>query len=530
MTQTVDAVVVGAGHNGLVAANMLADADWDVVVLEATGAAGGAVRSAEISPGYRADLCSAFYPLAAASPALAALDLSGYGLAWTHAPHVLAHLLPDGRAVVLDRDPTRTADSVEMFASGDGARWRGLYARWLRVAEPLLDSLLRPFPPLRPALRLVRAQPAAELIRLIHTFLMPAGRLADQVFAGEGAKLLLSGLALHSDLGPQETGSGAYGWIMAMLGQQFGFPVPVGGAGEITNSLVARFAAAGGQLRCGAPVAEIVVAGGRALGTRCADGTLIRARRAVLCDVSAPMLYGHLVAGQHLPRQLLADLDGFVWDHSTIKIDWALRGRVPWTTPEVGGAGTVHLGVDFAGLCRYAGALSAGDPPSDPFVLAGQMTTADPTRSPVGTETLWAYTHLPRRRFWSADAIDEHVRRVEAIFERHAPGFGGLVVGRRVAGPDALEVENPNLDHGAIAGGTAAPHQQLIFRPLPGLGRADTPIDRLYLASASAHPGGGVHGAPGANAARAALARSRPFAGDVYRAVVQAGFRRVEGK
>jgi phytoene dehydrogenase-like protein len=148
------------------------------------------------------------------------------------------------------------------------------------------------------------------------------------------------------------------------------------------------------------------------------------------------------------------------------------------------------------------------------------MTTADPGRSPGGTESLWGYTHLPHRRDWHADQIREHVARMEAVLEERAPGFGRLVVGRNVAGPAELERENPSQVGGAIGGGTAAAYQQLFLRPVPGLGRADTPVDRLFLASSSAHPGGGVHGGPGANAARAALARGRPATGPLYAAVV----------
>jgi phytoene dehydrogenase-like protein len=522
----VDAVVVGAGHNGLVAANLLADAGWDVLVLEGTDAPGGAVRSAEVTaPGYLSDLCSAFYPLGAASPVLRELRLDEHGLTWTHGPDVAAHLLPDGRAAVLSRDPRRTAASLEEFAAGDGERWLALYERWLRISDPLLEAMLRPFPPVRPTLRLLRRQSVADLLRLARRFLVSARALGEELFDGEGAKALLGGMALHTDLAPTDSASGVFGWLLCMTGQQYGFPVPVGGAQRITDALLARLRARGGDLRCEAMVDRVIVGDGRALGVGCVDGRLFRARRAVLCDVPAPMLYEHLVDAGHLPPRLLDDLRGFHWDHGTLKVDWALSKPVPWATGAVAGAGTVHLGADLDGLSLYAGEIAANLLPRTPFLLAGQMTTADPSRSPPGTESLWSYTHLPRRPRWSPEEIDDQVDRVEAAFERHAPGFRDLIVGRHVAGPDALQEENPSLRGGAINGGTAAPYQQLVFRPIPGLGRADTPIDRLYLASASAHPGGAVHGGPGANAARAALARWRPVVGDLYEAAVQQAHR-----
>jgi phytoene dehydrogenase-like protein len=520
MTETVDAVVVGAGHNGLVAANLLADAGWDVAVLEGTEHVGGAVRSAELTvPGFSSDLCSAFYPLSAGSPPLVALDLEAHGLRWTHAPEVVAHLFPDGRAAVLSRELDLTAESLERFAPGDGKAWRQWYSEWRHLADALLPALLTPFPPVRAGVRLAARAGLGGALRLGRRFLVPARRLGEERFDGEGARMLLTGLALHTDLAPDDAASGGFGWLLAMLGQQHGFPVPVGGAQQITEALVRRF---GGVVHRRALVDRVVVAGGRALGVRCTDGRLFRARRAVLADVPAPTLLRSLVDQGHLPDRLLEDLAGFTWDNPTLKIDWALSGPVPWIAPEVAGAGTIHLGAD---PLRYATDLALGRPPEDPFLLVGQMTTADATRSPAGTESLWAYTHLPRGV--KPDEVEAQVGRVEEAMRRHAPGFDDLVLGRHVTGPAELQAKNPSLVDGAINGGTASAYQQLIWRPTTGLGRADTPIDRLFLASSSAHPGGGVHGAPGANAARAALARHRPLLGDAYRAGVQGLMRQI---
>ena len=330
--------------------------------------------------------------------------------------------------------------------------------------------------------------------------------------------MLLAGLALHTDLSPDEPGSGGFGWLLGMLGQQFGFPVPVGGAQRITDALVKRFR---GTVITGAAVTEILIAGGRALGVRAGDGRRWRARRAVLADVPAPVLYRQLIAADRLPERVLDDLAGFRWDHATLKVDWALSAPLGWISPNVRGAGTVHLGADVDGLSRYAYELSVGKVPSEPFLLLGQMTTADASRSPAGTESVWAYTHVPHGAF----DVAAHVSRIEDVVERHAPGFRELIVGRHVAGPHDLERENLSLVGGAINGGSAAVFQQLFLRPIPGLGRADTPIDRLYLAGASAHPGGGVHGAAGANAARAALARHRPVLGSVYASGMRAAHR-----
>jgi phytoene dehydrogenase-like protein len=524
----VDAVVIGAGHNGLVAANVLADAGWDVVVLEATGEPGGAVRSAEVTaPGYLSDLYSSFYPLGYASPVLRALGLGEHGLSWRHSPDVLAHLLPDGRAAVLNRDLGVTADSVDRFAAGDGERWLRAYEEWTAVSGRMLDVILSPFPPLRGGLGLLADIRVTGALRLARRLVLPARKLGEELFSGEGAQLLMAGCALHTDLAPEEAGSGVYGWLLAMLGQEVGWPVPAGGAQRITDALVSRLGSRGGRIVYSARADRVPVAHGRALGVVTADGRAWRARRAVLADVPAPALYLDLVGADALPPRLVEDLAHFRWDGSTVKVDWALSAPVPWKNQAAAGAGTVHLGADMDGLTGYAAALATGLMPRDPFLLVGQMTVADPAHSPPGTESLWAYTHLPFRRNWSAEDIAEHVERMEEALESYAPGVRRLVVGRHVAGPADLERENPSLVSGALGGGTAAAYQQLFLRPVPGLGRADTPVDRLYLASASAHPGGGVHGAPGSNAARAALARDRALTGGLYAAAITAAHRSI---
>ncbi|MEV5427957.1 NAD(P)/FAD-dependent oxidoreductase [Streptomyces sp. NPDC052701] len=520
-----DAVVIGAGPNGLVAANLLSDAGWSVTVLEEQQEPGGAVRHDRgVDPAFVNDLFSSFYPLAAASPVLAGLRLQDHGLRWSHAPHVLAHPLGDGRCAVLDRRIDATADSLDAFAPGDGAAWRRLHDVWQRLRPDLLDALFTPFPPVRAGARLAVRLRAAGGLRLARSLLLPVRRMGEEEFRGEGGRLLLAGNALHADLAPEAAGSGGFGWLMSMLGQTYGFPVPVGGSGALTEALTRRLLARGGTLRCGQRAGRIIVRGGRAVGVRTADGEAVEARRAVLADVSVPALYGELVPAEHLPGQLLEDLRRFQWDFATFKVDWALDGPVPWRAEQAARAGTVHLADGVDELTRFAAQIAMGRVPDRPFALFGQMTTADPSRSPAGTESAWAYTHLPLdvrsdageeglTGTWDTKEQEIMADRVERQVERFAPGFRSLIRARRVLAPPTLESLDANLHQGAINGGTTALHQQLLFRPVPGTGRPETPVAGLYLASAGAHPGGGVHGAPGANAAHAALRRRLPPGG-----------------
>ncbi len=523
-----DAIVIGAGHNGLVAANLLADAGWRVVVLEAAPQPGGAVRSGYVTaPGYLSDLFSSFYPLGYASPVLDGLGLDEYGLRWRHAPDVLTHLLPDGRAATINRDLESTMASMEQFAPGDGEHWKNAYDDWCEVSGSILTSILTPFPPVRGGLGLARKLGVGGSLRLGRRLVLSVRELGSELFDGEGATLAMAGCALHTDLSPEEAGGGVYGWLLAMLGQQYGWPVPDGGSHKIVDALVARLESRGGRIEYDTPVTRVLVAGGRAMGVRSADGRNWRASRAVLADVPAPALYLDLVGSRWLPPRVTEDLAHFRWDGATVKVDWALSAPIPWTNKAAAGAGTVHLGADVNGLTRYSAHLATGEVPPDPFLLLGQMTTSDPSRSPAGTESVWSYTHLPHREHWEPEIIAEHVERMEQVIENHAPGFKSLVVGRNVFSPADLQRENPSLVGGALGGGTAAAFQQLFLRPIPGLGRADTPVDRLYLASSSAHPGGGVHGAPGANAARAALARDAALTGGLYRTAIGAAHKAI---
>lgn len=520
---TPDAVVIGAGPNGLVAANILADAGWSVVVCEEQPEPGGGVRSGPgPAEGFVYDHCSAFYPMAAASRAIQSLKLEQYGLSWLHAKEVLAHPLPDGRAAVLSRDLARTAASLDDLGAGDGAAWKRLYGLWQKLGPHLLDALFVPFPPVRSGLRLAATLGPTGLLRFMRFGLLPVRKLTDEEFSGPGS-LLLAGCALHADLTPETAASSLYGWLLAMLGHQYGWPVPEGGSGQLTAAMVRRLKEHGGSVRCGDAVRQVIVRRGRAVAVRTGSGEEIPARRAVIAATAATQLYGGLVGWQYLPPRLRDDLRRFQWDYSTFKVDWALRRPVPWQAPGVAAAGTVHVSGSLDEMSDYAAQISTGRVPAHPFLLVGQMTTADPCRSPAGTESLWAYTHVPRQvrgdagggltGSWDEREREAFADRLEAQLERFAPGFRDVVLARHARTPAESEAQNPSIVGGDLAGGTYELDQLLVFRPAPELTRYRTPLRGLYFAGASVHPGGAVHGMSGLGAARALLSdrRVRPW-------------------
>jgi phytoene dehydrogenase-like protein len=348
-------------------------------------------------------------------------------------------------------------------------------------------------------------------------------RFAQEHFRGAGAARLLAGNALHADLTVDSSLGGFFGFLLCALGQDVGYPFPEGGAGALSRAMVRRAEARGVAVVTGARVTRIVVRRGAAVGVGLADGTEIAARRAVLAAVDGPTLYLQLIPRDHVPAAVLNDIRSFERDWGTVKADWTLDGPIPWSHPDARRAPVVHVAETVDALSTHTSELFRGLVPERPFLVFGQYSMGDPTRAPACKETAWAYTHVPLGAAIDEDAF---VRRMEDEVERVAPGFRALVRGRHVFTPSELEAANASLVGGAINGGTAQLHQQFVFRPTPGLGRPETPVPRLYLASSSAHPGGGVHGGPGAIAARAALnawrARTAAFAFGGVAAVVAA--------
>ncbi|MET9275971.1 NAD(P)/FAD-dependent oxidoreductase [Kribbella sp. NPDC003557] len=528
LPRSVDAVVIGSGPNGLVSAITLADAGWDVLVLEAADTFGGAVRSTE-DGGWISDRFSSNYPLGVASPVIRALELEKFGLKWANAPLPLVHLLDtDGAAAAIHPDPEDTAKSLGAEHPGDGDAWLRLYQQYVSIREPLLKALLTTWPPVGPGVKLARQLGSAgELLRFARFMAMPMHRMGQELFDGRHGPAIIAGNALHADASLSGAVSGTMGWLLAMLAQDVGFPVAAGGSSALSGALVRRAERAGALLVGGTPVSGLEVSAGRVTAVRTASGETVAVERAVVADTSAPVLYRELLPEALIPGGLRRDLDErFEWDYPTVKLNFRLSGPIPWLTPEARCAGVVHLGGTADELVHLSADLDTGRVPSQPFLLIGQTTKSDPTRSPDGTEAVWAYAHLPRGVADDASA-EKLAGRMERAIERFAPGFGNLVIARDLQRPSGLESGNTSLGLGAVGGGTMQLQQQLIFRPTIGLGSARTFVDGLYLGSSAIHPGGGVHGACGHLAARTAL-RDASLLGPLTRKLPAAALRHLQ--
>jgi phytoene dehydrogenase-like protein len=317
-------------------------------------------------------------------------------------------------------------------------------------------------------------------------------------------------LALHADLGPEDHSSAGLGLTLALLAATAGFPVPKGGARAIALALVNRFQELGGKLQLGCRAERIVVRDRRAVAVHTSTLGEIAVRRAVIGDVGAPALYLRLLPEADVPGWARWRMRRFTYGWGTFKMDWALAGAAPWHHPEPRESAVVHTGESVEDLIAFTRQVREGRLPHNPYLVIGQQSLADPTRAPQPNHTLWAYSHVPsnidggweRNREAFADRIEERI-------ERLAPGFRQQIRGRAIHGPSDLEAMDENLVGGDLGGGSARLSQQLFFRPIFPYFRYRTPVAGVYLASASAHPGAGVHGACGLNAARAALADKR---------------------
>jgi phytoene dehydrogenase-like protein len=499
-----DALVIGSGPNGLAAAITLAEAGRSVTVLEANAKPGGAVATDELTlPGFRHDTFSAVYPAAVASPVFARWPLERHGLRWIHPRRCYAHPLPDGRAAALSRDVDETAASLDALAPGDGEAWRAFSAPYLRHFGAWRETLMGGFPPVVGAAKLLAGLKLRGTLDWARLLLAPADAFAAELFTASGSRAWLYGSAMHGDVPPQDAGSAIAAVHLNVMGHAVGWPSPEGGAAALAGALVSYLESLGGRVVTSAPVTAIRVDRGRVTGVE-VGGSDERAADLVIADVTPHGLLA--LVGAALPARYAAALRRYRYGASTLKVDWALSGPIPWTAPEAREAGTVHVAGDadetIAALAPGGSGLA-----ERPFLLTGQQSIADPTRAPAGKHTAWAYTHGPPGADWEGES-GAHVERVEQQIERFAPGFRDLILARHVLSPADLERRNANLVGGDVGAGSYM-LDQLVFRPVASLSPYRTPVRGLYLGSAATFPGGSVQGVPGHAAARTALVEER---------------------
>lgn len=471
LTGSYDALVVGAGPNGLSAAIAIAQTGRSVLVVEGRDTVGGGARSAELTlPGFLHDVCSAIHPLAVGSPFLSTLPLSEHGLEWVHPPAPVAHPLNDGTAVMLERSVDETADGLEP----DAASYRKLFEPLVRDWGKLCTDIIGP-------LRLPRHPMMTARFGLLG--FRSAVSVAQSRFKGERARALFAGSAAHSVLPLERPVSAAVGLVLGASGHAVGWPMPRGGAQRIADALASHLTSLGGRIETDTMVEDLEDA---------PDASV------TLLDITPRQVVR--IAGDRLPDDFRRKLESYRYGPAAFKVDWALDGPVPWTAPECARAGTVHLGGTMSEIAQSEREVWSGRHPERPFVLLAQPSLFDPSRAPEGKHTVWAYCHVPNGSDFDMTS------RIEAQVERFAPGFRDRILARSVRPPAALEEYNPNLVGGDIGGGVQD-LGQLFSRPVSMFDPYSVPSTNMFICSSSTPPGGGVHGMCGYFAAQAALRR-----------------------
>ncbi|MFD3564321.1 phytoene desaturase family protein [Streptomyces sp. NPDC058686] len=465
-----DAVVVGAGPNGLTAAVELARRGLSVAVFEARDTVGGGARTEELTlPGFRHDPCSAAHPLGINSPAFRDMPLDRYGLEWLHADLPMAHPFPDGSAAVLSRSVAETAAS---FGPHDAGTYR-------RLVEPLLpkwDALVRDFMAL-PLTALPRDPVTLARFGLVG---LPPSTWLMRRFRDDRARALFSGLVAHAIAPLGGLATTAVGLVFALAGHARGWPVARGGSQSISDALTAYLKDLGGAVHTSYEVKRL-------------DD--LPPARAYIFDTSPTALARIAGLGSYYER--------FRYGPSVFKLDYALDGPVPWTAEEARSAGTVQVGPGSRDIAAALHAASReGRAPDKPFLITVQPSVVDPTRAPAGRHVFWAYGHVPSG--WDGDLTDA----VERQLERFAPGFRDRILARATAGPPELAARNANYVGGDIACG-AVSGLQLLLRPKLSLSPYTTPHPAVFICSSASPPGPGVHGMSGHNAAKAVWRRIR---------------------
>lgn len=495
-----DAVVVGAGHNGLTAAGYLARSGREVLVLERRDTVGGLASTYEFAPGFRAsigpDLCGLLLP-----EVVADLDLARHGLDLRPVDPVAFSPAPDGGGLSLFRDTARSAQEIRRVSPNDAEAWprfRALVGRLVSFLGPVF-SAPTPTPGrvdgLGELLRLARTGMGLRRLgpRTMHELLrvlpMSVSDFLGEWFESDRLKACLAVPALEGvDLGPRSAGTAS----LFLYQHQREAKLARGGAGALTKALASALSARGGTIRTGAAVERLLLEERRAVGVVLRGGEEVRAR-AVLSGLSPRATFRGLLDVAELEPAFLAESDAIRYRGVTAKLHLAVS-----SLPEWGGAAVVHVGADLDTLERAYDATKYGRVSESPLLRAVIPSRLDPTLAPAGRHVVSVTMQYAPFGRGDRDSIERCIlERLEEV----APGFGASVLHRHLWTPDDYEREL-GLTEGSWHQGEMALDQMLFMRPIPGWARYRTPIRGLYLCGPATHPGGGITGACGRNAAR----------------------------
>jgi phytoene dehydrogenase-like protein len=507
-----DAIVVGAGINGLAAAVHLSAKGWKVAVVERAACAGGAVKTGEITlPGFRHDLYAMNLSLFAGSPFLAAHRdrLIKHGLEFVPARDCFASVFPDQTWLGIGSDLERNLDTIARLNPKDAQRWRELVAAFAGDARHIFALLASPMPSwglLRVLWQAGRTKGIGWLADLIRLIVASPRNWLDENFSNEQLKVTLGAWGMHLDFAPDVAGGALFPYLEAMANQNFGMALGRAGAASIVSAMVGAIQEAGGEVLLNKQVSRIVVDAGAASGVELADGAKLPAARAVVANVHPRLLFGELVRG--LPQrlqELTKPLQRLRPGPATMMVHFALSDLPNWSAgADLKNFAYVHIAPSFSGMARAYNDALAGLLPAEPVLVVGQPTAIDDTRRRKAVMSCGSKSGCCRSnalgqiRGSDWDTVKEdYADRVGALIQSCAPGFQNLKLGRCVLSPLDLERDNPNLVEGDSLSGSHHLDQNFFYRPAFGWSRYRTPIAKLFMVGASTWPGAGTGAASG---------------------------------
>ena len=505
-----NAVVVGAGHNGLAAAVVLASAGWSVLVLERNQAPGGAVRTEEVTlPGFRHDLFATNMNLFAGSPFFAEFgeELTTHGLRFVPSDKPFGSVFPEGRFVGVSTDQAVTHRTIASVAPADIDSWTDAANRFSAVAPHIFPLLGAPIPSLKAARALFKGSRAFgttwtfDLARLM---LQSSRQFAVEHFSSREMQALCASWGMHLDFPPDAPGGALFSFLETFASNANGMVLAERGASAMIDALVAVLEARRGKVELGNSVTRVLVEDGRAVGVEVESGERIAADRAVVANLTPKVLFGPLVPRSALPSRFVERVDAYSHAPGGLMVHLALDGQPGWQAGDhVKQWAYVHIGPYMEDMTLAYQRAVGGLLPERPMLVVGQPTAIDPTRAPEGNHVLWVQVRVVPSEI-RGDAAGEiggrewesvkhaYADRVMAIIDEYAPGTSDKVLARHVLSPDDLEAYDPNLIGGDSLGGSHHPMQFAGLRPFPGWTRYRTPIDHLYMCGASTWPGAGV--------------------------------------
>ncbi len=521
---TYDAIIIGAGHNGLVTALYLARAGWKTLVLERNAQIGGAVQSGAITrPGFVHDLWSTNQNLFRGSPVYKELkaDLERHGLQYVVSDKPYCNVFPDGSSLRVYKDQERTLALLQAHNAADADGWRRLYAQYKQFTKTLLPLYGVPLPSPAAAWVLVKALLTAgprELGTLAGILLSSTRELGETYFASPEARALIATWGMHLDFGPSVSGGATFPFLEAFTDMEQGMALAQGGASKMPEALAGLLREYGGTVRTEAPVRRIRIEGDHATGVILHDGTEIAATRAVIANLTPGVLFGDMLADYPLPLDVRRRVKAYKYGPGTMMVHLALREPPQWAAgPEISEFAYVHIPPTVDDLDRTYTQSLAGLLPDSPLLIVGQTSVVDPSRVPGHGAILWIQVRtLPNEirgdaagaitaRTWD-DAKEAYADRVIAKLEQYAPGIRDLILERVVYSPTDLAHANPNLVGGDSVGGSHHLRQNFLWRPWLGASTYTMPVRGLYMVGAGTWPGAGTNGTSGYLAAQALLA------------------------